>query len=60
MALRVVLLLLLLGGLGCSHGPFRPVGGEDFATEHLDQIQDGTTTEEVLRPLGEPLDPADW
>jgi outer membrane protein assembly factor BamE (lipoprotein component of BamABCDE complex) len=58
MALRLALSLLLLGALGCTHlkGPFRPVEGEDFAAENLDQIHEGMAAEEALRLLGEPLE----
>ncbi len=52
------LALLLLTLLGCSHlkGPFDPVEGQNFAAEKARQIEEGTTEQEVLRLLGEPLE----
>lgn len=58
MAFRLVLSIMLMGALGCSHlkGPFRLVEGKEFAAENLDQVHEGMAAEEVLRTLGEPLE----
>lgn len=55
---RWACLALLLMLVGCSHlkGPFDPVEGQNFAAEEAKQIEEGTTEEEVLRLLGEPLE----
>lgn len=57
MRARLILPLVLLSALGCSHlkGAFHPIEGENFTAEKLDQIDEGTPVDEVLRLLGEPL-----